>query len=226
MKAKKINTYIFDLDDTLYEEIQFVKAGMMSVCLYVSKKYGLECKELFDYCMELLEKEGRGKIFDNLCAKYELDEKVSELVKIYRGTEPNLSLYEDAEECLLELKKQGFKLGDITDGNAKVQGAKVRGLGLNKLVDAVLLTDEMRRDDGSSFSKPAAEVYEECLKMLGAKPDESVYVGDNPNKDFIGARKLGMGTVHIVRDRGMFVGAKVSEEYEADKKIHSLKELI
>ena len=75
MKAKKINTYIFDLDDTLYEEIQFVKAGMMSVCLYVSKKYGLECKELFDYCMELLEKEGRGKIFDNLCAKYELDDR-------------------------------------------------------------------------------------------------------------------------------------------------------
>ena len=226
MKKKAIKTFIFDLDDTLYEETQFVKAGMMSVCKYLANKYGYECRDLYDCCMEFLSKDGRGKVFDNLCIKFDLAEEVVNLVKIYRETEPELFLYDDAKECLYELKRQGCKLGIITDGNAKVQRAKVRGLGLDTLVDVVVFTDEMKRADGSSFSKPAPEVYEECLNLLDSKADESAYVGDNPIKDFIGARKLGLYTFQIIRESGMFVGARVSHEYEADEKIKSLKALV
>jgi putative hydrolase of the HAD superfamily len=55
---------------------------------------------------------------------------------------------------------------------------------------------------------------------------DCVYIGDNPNKDFITARKLGMGTVRIVRDVGDHMQTRLGKEYEADAVIYSLTELI
>lgn len=226
MKPENVNTYIFDLDDTLYEEMQYVRAGMQSVSKYLSKKYGIEFNKLYDSCLIILERDGRGKVFDKLCEDYKLKEDIKTLVEKYRGTKPKLTLYSDAEKFLMLLKEAGCKIGIITDGNAQVQEAKVKGLNLDKWTDAVLLTDRMKDEDGHSLSKPATRVYEECLKMLGSTAEESVYIGDNPNKDFIGAKMLGMKTVRIIRETGMFVSEVFPEEYEAEMTIHSLEELV
>ena len=226
MKPENVNTYIFDLDDTLYEEMQYVRAGMQSVSKYLSKKYGIEFNKLYDSCLNILERDGRGKVFDKLCEDYKLKEDIKTLVEKYRGTKPKLTLYSDAEKLLMLLKEAGCKIGIITDGNAQVQEAKVKGLNLDKWADAVLLTDRMKDEDGHPLSKPATRVYEECLKMLGSSAEESVYIGDNPNKDFIGAKMLGMKTVRIIRETGMFVSEAFPEEYEAEMTIHSLEELV
>ena len=226
MKPENVNTFIFDLDDTLYEEMQYVRAGMKSVSKFLSKKYGIDCNKLYDSSMEILERDGRGKVFDKLCESFKLKEDIKTLVDKYRETEPELTLYSDAEEFLSLLKETGCKLGIITDGNARVQEAKVKGLNLDKWVDAVILTDRLKDKEGNSFSKPQTEVYEECLKLLGSKASESVYIGDNPNKDFIGAKKLGLKTVRIIRETGMFVNSVMPKEYEAEMTIHSFEELM
>lgn len=226
MKPENVNTFIFDLDDTLYEEMQYVRAGMQSVSKYLSKKYDIDSNKLYDSCMEILERDGRGKVFDKLCEIYELKEDVKVLVNTYRGTRPKLQLYPDAEKFLSLLKEAGYKVGIITDGNAGVQGAKVKGLNLERWVDAVVLTDRLKDKEGKSFSKPQAEVYEECLKLLGSKASEAVYIGDNPNKDFIGAKKLGLKTVRIIRETGMFVKTVMPKDYEAEMTIHSFEELM
>lgn len=226
MKPENVNTFIFDLDDTLYEEMQYVRAGMQSVSEYLSKRYGIAGDKLYNSCMEILERDGRGQVFDKLCEIYELKEDVKVLVNTYRGTRPKLQLYPDAEKFLSLLKESGYKAGIITDGNAMVQEAKVKGLNLEKWVDVVVLTDRLKDKNGESFSKPQAEVYEECLKLLGSKASESVYIGDNPNKDFIGAKKLGLKTVRIIRETGMFVNIVMPKEYEAEMIIHSFEELM
>ena len=225
MKLTNIQAYIFDVDDTLYDESEYVAKAMKNVADYVEDKCKKKSKTVYNYCMELLEKEGRGHIFDNLIEKFGLDLQVAELVKVYRDTKSSLSLYPDAKELLDTLKKEGFKIGIITDGNAGVQNAKVEGLGLNDICDAIILTD-LYKEDGKSLSKPDKRVYELCLEKLEVAPENAVYIGDNPLKDFVGAKKLGMKTVQICRDKGMFMQENApSTEFEADYKVNSLIEL-
>ena len=83
------------------------------------------------------------------------------------------------------------------------------------------------QDGEKKLSKPNEIVYETCLKELNVKSNEAVYIGDNPLKDFIGAKKIGMKTVRIIRDKGMFMKETApSEEYKADITVKDLRELI
>lgn len=229
-----IKAVVFDLDDTLYREYDFVEqafrrvAGVMAE--YPEKERNAGTKEepprpqkspeeLFRRMTELMAAEGRGKIFDRLCAWYNVDIPVPELVRIYRETEPVLSLYPDGEEFLRQLKKAGIKTGLITDGNVQVQKNKIRALGLDKRLDVVLASWEI----GSG--KPERRVYEYCLERLGCRPPEALYIGDNPLKDFIGAKELGMKTVRIVRPEGMHMRRIAEKGCEADRTVRLLTEI-
>lgn len=225
-KFKDIKAYVFDLDDTLYDEEQYVSSAVSDVCRYVSKKYDKDYNELYEYCIHSIYEDGRGHTFDNLCEKYSLDEDVKRLVEIYRACNPNLVMYDDAKELIKYLKGNNKKIGIITDGNSDVQGNKAKALGLYEIAESVILTDNLHEGE-QKLSKPNVIVYETCLKELNVSPNEAVYIGDNPLKDFVGAKKLGMKTVRIIREKGMFMKEDApSEKYEADYTIFSLKELM
>ena len=226
MDTKEIKAFVFDLDYTLYDEMQFFESGMKDVSEYVGSKYHLPVKEVYDFCIESVKKEGRGKTYNHLCEEYNLNEDPMKLVDIYRATRPSLYLYKDAAEVLNQLKKEGKLIGIITDGNATVQEAKVKLLGLFDIIDALILPDALVIDGETHFTKPNPVVYEACLEKLGVKPEEAVYIGDNPLKDFAGARKIGMKTVQILRDNGMFTDVKApSKEYEADEIVKDLRDI-
>ncbi len=223
---KDIKAYIFDLDDTLYDEEQYVSSAISDVCRYISKKYEIDFNGLYEYCIHSIYEDGRGHTFDDLCKKYSLDEDIKQLVGIYRSCNPNLVLYDDAKELIKYLKDNNKKIGIITDGNSDVQGIKAKALGLYEIAESVILTDNLH-EGGKKLSKPSVKVYETCLKELNVSPNEAVYIGDNPLKDFVGAKKLGMKTVRIIREKGMFMKEYApSEKYEADYTIFSLKELM
>lgn len=214
-----IKAVLFDLDDTLYRERDFVEQAFYHTAVFLAGYLEESPEILTGQMIALMEQEGRGEIFNRLCAGYGADVPVQELVRIYRETEPVLSLYPDGEEFLLFLKENKVKTGLVTDGNAEVQHRKIRALGLDERLDAVLASYDLGR------SKPDPEVYMHCLRTLGCRPAEAVYIGDNPLKDFIGARKLGMKTVRIIRPEGMHMRRKAQAGYEADLTIHLLTEL-
>ncbi len=245
-----IKAVLFDLDDTLYREYDFVEQAFGNAAAVMerhlmekhfagrhlaegrlterdvaekqaagTRKEGESTKELLQQMLDLLEKEGRGAIFNRLCERHRADIPVEELVKVYRETVPVLSLYPDGEELLAWLEEKQILTGLITDGNAQVQRRKIRALGLDKRMDVVLVSDEVSR------AKPDPEVYFYCMKKLGCAPEETVYIGDNPSKDFVGARKIGMRTVRIVRSEGMYMGRKAAEGYEAEITVCLLTEV-
>ena len=234
-----IKAVIFDLDDTLYRERDFVDQSFRSVAAvmaeYLSEKRSMwrerknksiqvippdESPEgLFKQMIELMEREGRGEIFNRLCERYDVDMPVEELVRIYRETKPVLSLYPDGEEFLGYLEKEHIRTGLITDGNAQVQHNKIRALGLDERLDVVLASYDL------GLKKPDPGVYVYCLEKLDCRPEEAVYIGDNPLKDFIGARKLGMKTVRIIRPEGLHMWRTAEEGYDADVTVHLLTEI-
>ena len=53
-----IKAILFDLDDTLYEEMQFVKGGFKAVSLYISEYNNINQGVFYQLLLEVLEKHG------------------------------------------------------------------------------------------------------------------------------------------------------------------------
>lgn len=216
-----IKVAVFDLDDTLYYEKEYVLEAFREVCNYLSEKYNKDSDILYKQAVEILEVEGRGKIFNILCEKNNIDENILKLVDIYRNSKPELNLYEESKNIFNYAKMRGLKIGIITDGCSKVQWNKIKALSLEKIVEKIIVTD----DYGKGFEKPHKKSYIEIINCFNVRPEECVYVGDNPKKDFIGAKELGMRTIRIIHEKGDHIYDKVDTKYEADEVIYNLNQL-
>lgn len=189
---------LFDLDDTLYEESAFVASGFQTVAAHLADRFGVDEQEAFSAMMAVLKAEGRGKVFDRVLEHHGLysPRLVAELVSMYRFHSPRISLYPDVALTFQALREHGTRLGIITDGLHMVQKRKVAALGVEKLVDIIIYTDEL----GQEYWKPHPATFQQAVTMLGVEPSEAVYVGDDPAKDFAGPNSIGMHSVHLCRN--------------------------
>lgn len=215
-----IKAVLFDLDDTLYDEKQFVKGGFKAVSQYISEKYGVNKNTFYQTLLDVLRKEGRGHTFDIALKIFGLYKKelIPKLVKIYREHNPQLSLFPDAFVVLSRLKKD-YKLGLITDGNERVQRKKIQALGIKDYLDIIIFTHKY----GEGKQKPNPFPYQKAMKKLSIKSREAIYVGDDPCKDFIGAKRLGMYTIRVLR--GKYKNIRLDKTFEADYEVENLEEI-
>ena len=188
---------LFDLDNTLYSEIEFVKSGFRAVARYLSSTYNFSADFLFTRMLDILRRNGRGKVFDSLIYDSGLcmEEDVKLLVYLYRSHRPDIYLYDDALPTLEHLRHLGMRLALVTDGMASVQRNKIAALSLESLFDIIMCTDELGRE----CWKPSTVPYKIALELLQVSPSEAVYVGDDPVKDFLGPNSIGMLTIQVKR---------------------------
>jgi len=216
-----IRVILFDLDDTLYDEMQFVKGGFNAVSSYISENNNFDQNAVYQVLLGVLEKHGRGRTFDIALQKLGLhnEKLIPELVRIYRTHKPALSLYPEARAVLSTLKIQGYKLGLITDGNVEVQRNKVKTLKIEDFFDCMIFPDEY----GIEKRKPNPFPYQKAMEELKVNAEEVIYIGDNPYKDFVAAKKLGILTIRI--RRGRYKNINLKREYGAEYQIKSLNEI-
>lgn len=217
-----IRAILFDLDDTLYDEMEFVKGGFKAVSSYISRNNKVNQNAVYKLLLDVLERHGRGYTFDIVLKKLDLysRELILKLVEIYRMHKPNLSLYPGIKAVLSILRNQGYKVGLITDGNVGVQKSKVEALRVKDVMDCMVFSDKY----GIEKRKPSSFPYRKALDVLGVRPQESMYLGDNPNKDFVTAKKMGMYTVRIKKD--MYANLNINPSHEAHYQIDSLSDAI
>lgn len=216
-----ISAIIFDLDDTLYDEIDYVCSGFKAVAEQFAVIYGLQADKIYDMMIGLFN-EDRNDVFGRLVKQLSLDiSVVAEMVNVYRAHEPHIHLRQDAAFILKYAKEAGYKIGLITDGDSRRQRAKLRALGIEDVFDAVIISGE----NPGGIGKPDAYVYRRCLSMLGVNPEEAVYVADNPAKDFIGAKALGIKTIRLINSRGLYKHDNIDKHMDADYIIHDLHQL-
>lgn len=189
---------LFDLDNTLYPEIEFVKSGFRTVARYLISRYDLNEESLLAQMLEILQKDGRGKVFNILLHNLGLyqEEMVKLLVYIYRSHKPMIRLYGDSMATIDYLKRCSMCLGILTDGMASVQRSKITALGLESFIDAIICTDELGRE----CCKPSVVPYKIALDLFDASPSHAAYIGDDPTKDFLGPNSMGMLTIQLKRD--------------------------
>lgn len=187
---------IFDLDDTLYNEIDYIRSGYHAVAEEYPDKEGLA---------ELLwEAYTKGqKAFDTVFPAVGLEQDdIMKAVRIYRDHFPSLTLSSEVYEYVVSLRKT-HRIGIITDGRPEGQRQKIQALGLDRIFswDDIIITDEL---GGISFRKPDPAAYIKLQERWGLPFREMLYVGDNPAKDFIAPQQLGMGAVRIMNKEGVY----------------------
>jgi putative hydrolase of the HAD superfamily len=217
-----LKAWIFDLDDTLYPERDYVRSGFRAVGEWSEERLGLSQEIVRAKLQALFDGGFRGDSFQWWLAEQGLPESLlPEMVKIYRGHTPQIVLYPDSEQALEELKK-GHRLGLLTEGRRAAQEAKIRALGLERWIEAVLVLGEEDRAEW----KPSRKPFDRILGMLSIAGADAAYVGDNPQKDFRGAREAGLRTVRIRREGGLHAGEEPPSSQDApDREIRSLDEL-
>lgn len=212
---------VFDLDDTLYPERQFVLSGFRAVAEWVRQKYGIQ--DFFPLLNSLFDQGQRGNIFDSalaLCGIKVEARMLKGMVRVYRSHQPDIKLFEDAEPALI-FCRQRYRTGLITDGYVATQRNKVQALNLSNRLDAVIFSGVFGRENW----KPSPVPYREMCRLLDVASADCVYIGDNPAKDFITAKELHWLTIRVVREGTEHGQKRVSPDYEAHYTIHSLNEI-
>ncbi|RLG70492.1 MAG: hypothetical protein DRO07_00075 [Candidatus Iainarchaeum archaeon] len=233
MHAKKINkialhsvfmikAVLFDLDNTLIDFMKMKRScseaairAMIESGLKIDEQKGI--RKLFD----MYEKYGmeNQSIFDRFIREVhgKLDYKMlARAIVAYRRVKAgHLVPYPNAVKTLIKLKERGLKLGIVSDAPIKQAWLRLAELNLCDFFDVVIAKGPKTK------MKPHAMPFKKALKALNLEPTEILFVGDNPERDILGAKKLGMKTV--LAKYGQVIH---SPEVRADFEINDISELL
>ena len=192
-----VQAVIFDLDDTLYTEKDYVRSGYRAVAAGFPQ-VGNMAEKLWDAFERkqpaidvVLEAEGLANA-----------ENKAKALQLYRHQVPDISL----SPCVLDLLQrlaQCKKLGLITDGRPEGQWAKVEALGIRKYFKKIIVTDEL---GGPEFRKPNETAFQLMQQALDVPFEKMVYIGDNITKDFLAPQALGMQAIYFKNQDGLYTG--------------------
>ncbi len=189
---------IFDLDDTLYPERQYVQSGYRAVAAHLAGP-GPRAEEMAAWLWRRFLSGQAGGAFDALNAQFALGlgpAGIKRLVDLYRTHRPSIRPRVGIEELLDRLTAAGCRLGILSDGYLPAQQLKLDAVGLAGRFEAVVFTEAMGRE----FWKPHPAGFRRIADTLAVAPERCTYVGDNPSKDFVAPNRLGWVTMQLVLD--------------------------
>ena len=210
---------VFDLDDTLYDERTYVESGFQAVANWGNEKYGWDPARSLSTMIALLDKEGRGMVFNHWLEENGVYSKklIQECVRIYRHHTPDISVPQPIIALLSSLID--FPLYLVTDGHKIVQSKKIKALGIAPLFRRCYITHRY----GLAMAKPS--LY--CFELIKIKEEchwnKMVYIGDNPMKDFVALNTVGAHTIRV--KTGLHRNVVAKHGYEAQHVIPDLLQL-
>jgi putative hydrolase of the HAD superfamily len=200
----QLQAVIFDLDDTLYLERDYVRSGFRAVAEHLRRTLNRpESFEdwLWDYFLKTktgwtYRKGFSGGAFDALNDAMQLGlggADIDALVAVYRQHAPAIEANAEMVDLLGELRGR-VKLGLLSDGFLPAQRLKIDALGIAGLFEATVITEELGRE----FWKPSPAGFELIAERLAVPHRACAYVGDNPSKDFVAPNALGWRSIQLV----------------------------
>lgn len=217
---------VFDLDDTLYLERDYVASGFRHVALVVEGHCDAAADEVFQFLWSGFGEGIRGDSFDRLLVRYPSLASgwtVGELVQLYRGHQPTIDALPKIKELLNELTRGMIALALVTDGLIAAQSGKIAALGLSGCFDLLVLTDTWGRE----YRKPHRRGFETVKSGLSLCSEQLVYVGDNPAKDFRAPREMGWQTVRLrLPGQLRYLEEPPAPDYAPQKEVVSVESLI
>lgn len=191
-----IKAVVFDLDNTLVDFMRMKREAVKAaVAAMIDAGLDSSFKDTFDSIMRIYDREGieYQEVIDHYLQETygEINPKIlaSGVVGYRRARDAALVLYPHVTSTLTKLVKRGIRLGILTDAPSKQAWLRLCYLNLHNLFD-IVITPEI-----TGAYKPAPEPFIASLKALNAEPKEALMIGDWPERDMVGAKRVGMHTV-------------------------------
>ena len=219
-----IKAVVFDLDDTLISESQYQISANLAVLQHLSDETGIALDEVKKHS-GVAAQAPRSEYFQQLLPRLGLASdrvSVSNLISVHRSHSPTLDWYPDVLEVVGSLRALGARLGVITDGYSIAQHQKLKAVEASKHFDAIIVSDDLGRE----FWKPHSRTFREIAEQLNVSPEEMLYVGDNPEKDFYISHTLGVKTARIVHEDSIKSNREYREGIKEDFLLENLKSIV
>ncbi|MBI2598011.1 MAG: HAD-IA family hydrolase [Candidatus Diapherotrites archaeon] len=208
---------LFDLDNTLIDFTAMKRASCMAaVTAMVSAGVPLERKKAFEELFALYGVHGieNTKIFQKFLKKFlgKIDYRIlSKGISAYRKVQHGfLEPYPGVRSTLVRLKEKSLKLGIITDAPRLKAWVRLAEMNLEDFFDTVVTLDDTKK------LKPHKIPFQKAIKELEILPSEILFVGDNPGRDILGAKRAGMKTA-LAKYGQVFKNSKISADFELKK---------
>ena len=188
---------VFDIDDTLYLEHDYVMSGFNAAGQWALSSLGIP--DFAIRCQTAHLAGQRGNIFNSALeasAVQPHDDLIQKLVHVYRSHQPDIRMCDDAASALEEISRR-WPVAVITDGPAISQSRKAEALHLARFADPIYLTECL----GEGCAKPSTVAYEAVMRAIPGR--NYVYIADNPLKDFTAPLQLGWTAIRIRRPGGL-----------------------
>jgi len=212
------NTHIvFDLDDTLYKEIDFVKSAYIYINSYINLRFNLDLSNSIKKCLD-----GEVNFFDLINSKLHPDQSfpIEKYLELYRFHYPEIGLSDYTTVFLDKISSHNIDFSIITDGRSISQRNKIKALGLYDLAKNIIISEE------TGFEKPHLNNFKIIEQIYPTK--KFLYIADNTSKDFIAPNLLKWDSVCLF-DNGQNIHKQdftLGNEYMPKKTIKSFKELV
>lgn len=205
-----IDAVYFDLDGTLFDDRQYIDAGLRRAGKVLADETGHDLTD--ELLAAYFERRITESTFDTVLDEHDLSpDFVQLLVDAYHDNRAALSPFPAAKTTLRRLSER-YRLGVITGGTNGRD--KLTRLGLDEFFETVFVSPVF----GSSKRNP--DIFEAALDALDAKANAAVYVGDRPVLDFPQPNRLGMTTVRI--KTGRYSEAVATDDTRPDYVLKSL----
>lgn len=188
-----IQAVLFDLDETLIVRAAAIRAFVADQYRRFADRLG--SLDAATYATRFLAMEDNGRIpKDEVYPAFVEALQIGgvaagELLEDYRIHYPECAvLNAGATETIAAIRATGRRTGVISNGNDRVQRAKLQVTGLRDLLDTVVISESV------GLRKPDPAIFRLATEQLGVAPGLALYVGDNPAVDIVGAAGAGLQT--------------------------------
>lgn len=180
---------VFDLDDTLYKEIDFVKSAYVYINGYINSRFNIDLSKNIKKCLV-----GEVNFFDLINSKLRPDQSfpIEKYLEIYRFHYPEINLSKDTSLFLEKILSHNIDFSIITDGRSISQRNKIKALGLYDLVKNIIISEE------TGYEKPHLNNFEILNRIYSNK--KLIYIADNPSKDFLSPNSLNWDTICLLNN--------------------------
>jgi FMN phosphatase YigB (HAD superfamily) len=193
--GRPLHAVLFDLDDTLFPQRDWLDGAWEAVAARASD-LGIATHEELAQALRRVAAEGSaaGRIIDRalLSLGCGLDHVPVLVASFLAHRPPTLELYPGVLDALRTLAAQ-CPVGVVTDGAPGIQRGKIDALGIESLLDVVVVSDDLGRER----RKPHPAPFARALAALGLPAGNVAFVGDNPFKDMAGAAEAGLVPVRV-----------------------------
>ncbi len=213
IKVDERSVICFDLDDTLYNEIDFLKSGFKTIAQSVEPQWEPLLSRMFS-----IYRSG-GDAFRRIELAYNISN--DELLNVYRNHKPDIRPFNGVKSLFEKIHSKNGKIGIITDGRSVTQRNKLKALELIEMADIILISEE------TGHEKPDPYNFQQIL--LEYPGYRYCYIGDNILKDFLIPNRLGWLTIGLI-DNGKNIHNHTHRlidkaEYRPDHFIESISDI-